>query len=183
LLTRPSSCGYPPKFPKRPFFYAIRKEPVALVITLKNGEKIGTFWADSPISSSFPAAEDLFVKVAYGVDDSGNFIGRFPNPIGLLISRDDIVKITAFNAKVIADASNAAFEADQESIAAAVSSTLTDKKDETIDTGANALRVSALQEGHRGTSKPAPEIPIAKPVAKPSAAAAASDSDKNNKNE
>jgi hypothetical protein len=158
------------------FFYAIRKELVALVITMKDGKKIGTFWADSPISSSFPAEEDLFVKVAYDVDDNGNFIARSPNPIGLLISRDDIVTITAFDAKVIAAASNAATQTAQDSAAAIVGSTVTDKKDEKIDTSPDALRISALQEGHRGTSKPAPAIPLAKPAAKPS-----SDSEAKNK--
>jgi hypothetical protein len=153
------------------FFYAIRKEPVALLITLKDGKKIGAFWADSPIASSFPAGEDLLIKVPVKVDDDGNFIERDPNAIGLLISRDDIVTIAAFDAKAIAAASNAASQADPGSNFEAVRSTVTDKNDDAIDTSSNAIRISALQEGHRGTSKPAPSIPLAKPVAKPAGAA------------
>jgi hypothetical protein len=154
------------------FFYAIRKEPVALLITLKDGKKIGAFWAESPIASSFPAGEDLLIKVPIKIDDDGNFIERDPNAIGLLISRDDIVTIAAFDAKAVAAAANAASQINLASNVEAARGTVTDKNDEAIDTGANAIRISALQEGHRGTSKQAPKIPLAKPTAKSSGAGA-----------
>jgi hypothetical protein len=48
------------------FYNRFRKTPVALVITLSNGRKVGGFWAEDPIASSFPADEDVFLPAGRG---------------------------------------------------------------------------------------------------------------------
>jgi hypothetical protein len=90
------------------FFHRIGKEPVGLVITLKDGRKVGGFWAEKPVASSYPADQDLLIPVPVTIDESGRFLERVAASRGLLISRDDILTIEAFDADAIAAASNAA---------------------------------------------------------------------------
>jgi hypothetical protein len=94
------------------FFHRIRNEPVALVVTLKDGRKIGGFWAEKPVASSYPADEDLLIPVPVNVDAEGRFLTGIVHSRGLLISRDDILTIEAFDANAVAEASNAATASD-----------------------------------------------------------------------
>lgn len=85
------------------FYNRFKKTPVALVITLSNGRKVGGFWAEDPIASSFPADEDIFLPAVVEVhQDSGIFVKRNPIALGLLVKRADIVTIEAFDAAQMA---------------------------------------------------------------------------------
>jgi hypothetical protein len=85
------------------FYNRFRKTPVALVVTLSNGRKVGGFWAEDPIASSFPADEDLFLPAVVDVDqESGVFVKRNPIALGLLVKRADVMTIEAFDAAAMA---------------------------------------------------------------------------------
>jgi hypothetical protein len=56
------------------FFHRIGKDPVALVITLKDGRRVGGFWAEKPVASSYPADQDLLIPVPVKIDESGRFV-------------------------------------------------------------------------------------------------------------
>lgn len=91
------------------FYNRFRKTPVALVITLSNGRKVGGFWAEDPIASSFPADEDIFLPAVVEVDqESGMFVKRNPIALGLLVNRADILTIEAFDATKMAELAAAA---------------------------------------------------------------------------
>jgi hypothetical protein len=90
------------------FFRRIQNQRVALVATLKDGRKVGGFWAENPLASSYPADEDLLIPVPVSIDAEGLFVERIADSMGLLISRDDILTIEAFDADAVAAASNAA---------------------------------------------------------------------------
>ena len=90
------------------FFHRIGKVPVALVITLKDGRRVGGFWAEKPFASSYPADQDLLIPVPVKIDESGRFVERVADSKGLLISRDDILTVEALDAEATAKASNAA---------------------------------------------------------------------------
>lgn len=73
-------------------------ESVALVIKLSNGDRVGGFWAEGPFASSFPRDEDLYIPAPVLIDqESGRFIERVSNSRGLLLKRDDIMSIEAFD--------------------------------------------------------------------------------------
>ena len=85
------------------FYNRFKKTPVALVITLSNGRKVGGFWAEDPIASSFPADEDVFLPAVVEVDqESGMFLKRNPIALGLLVKRADILTVEAFDAAEMA---------------------------------------------------------------------------------
>lgn len=86
------------------FYNRFRKTPVALVLTLSNGRRVGGFWAEDPIASSYPADEDIFLPAVVEVDqETGTFVKRNPIALGLLVKRADILMIEAFDALAMAE--------------------------------------------------------------------------------
>jgi hypothetical protein len=94
LSTMPKAWDY--------FFTELSKkgEPVAIVLMLSDGRRIGGFWAETPFASSFPADEDLLITVPCEIDQStGEILKRIAGAKGLLVKRADIVTIEAFDAQ------------------------------------------------------------------------------------
>jgi hypothetical protein len=86
------------------FFNRMAGTPMAIVLTLSDGRKIGGYWAENPVASSFPADEDLLITVPVTVDQkNGNFLKRVEGAKGLLIKRDDILTLEAFDAEMMAE--------------------------------------------------------------------------------
>ncbi len=82
------------------FFHRIRNEPVAVILTLSDGRRIGGFWAEDPLASSYPADEDLLITVPCLIDqETGLILKRIGGAKGLLVKRDDVVTIEAFDAQ------------------------------------------------------------------------------------
>jgi len=82
------------------FFHRIRNEPVALILTLSDGRRIGGFWAEDPLASSYPADEDLLITVPCLINqETGLILQRIGGSKGLLVKRDDVVTIEAFDAQ------------------------------------------------------------------------------------
>jgi hypothetical protein len=87
------------------FFDRIKGRSLALVLTLSDGRKIGGFWDEDPFASSFPCDEDLLITLPAIVDqDTGIFVQRAIAHEGLLVRREDIITIEAFNAAEMAAA-------------------------------------------------------------------------------
>ncbi len=84
------------------FFKRIGNKPYGLVVTLKDGQTVGGFWAEKPFASSYPAVEDLFIPAPVHIDGDGNFLERIEGAKGLLIARGDILMITAVDPNVAA---------------------------------------------------------------------------------
>lgn len=75
-------------------------EPVAIIVTLSDGRRIGGFWAEDPFASSYPADEDLLITVPCTIDQTtGQILQRITGAKGLLVKRADIVTIEIFNAQ------------------------------------------------------------------------------------
>jgi hypothetical protein len=94
LSTMPKAWDY--------FFTDLAKkgEPVAIVLMLSDGRRIGGFWAETPFASSFPADEDLLITVPCEIDQkTGQILKRIAGAKGLLVKRADIVTIEAFDAE------------------------------------------------------------------------------------
>ncbi len=93
LSTMPKAWDY--------FFTELTKtgEPVAIVLMLSDGRRIGGFWAETPFASSFPADEDLLITVPCEIDQqTGQILKRIAGAKGLLVKRADVVTIEAFDA-------------------------------------------------------------------------------------
>jgi hypothetical protein len=81
------------------FFDRIKGRPVALVLTLSDGRKIGGFWDEDPFASSYPHDEDLLITIPAIIDQqTGRFSRCASAHQGLLVKRDDIITIEAFDA-------------------------------------------------------------------------------------
>lgn len=85
------------------FFNRVNGHPVALVLTLSDGRKIGGFWDEEPFASSYPHDEDLLITIPAIIDqESGRFLRCADAHKGLLVKRDDIITIEAFDASEMA---------------------------------------------------------------------------------
>jgi hypothetical protein len=75
---------------------------VGLVVTLSDGRKVGGFWSEAPFASSFPNDEDLLISVPITIDQtSGQFRERATSSRGVLLKRDDIIMIEAFDGAAV----------------------------------------------------------------------------------
>jgi len=89
------------------FFFGLRGRTAALVFTLKDGRKVGGFWAEEPMASSYPADEDVLITAVVKVDENGRFLNRITGATGMLIARSDILTIESYDAAAVAAESNA----------------------------------------------------------------------------
>src|ERR1700680_479654 len=73
---------------------AEKKEPVAIVLTLKDGSKVGGVWDKDAFVSTYPADGDLLIAVPCTLDpQTGQIAQRIAGSQGLLVKRDDILAL------------------------------------------------------------------------------------------
>ncbi len=82
--------------PKAWDYHFGKEEPYWVLITLKDGKKIGGFLGTHSFASSFPAEEDLYIEELWVIDEEGKFKERIENSGGCLIRRNDINFIEFF---------------------------------------------------------------------------------------
>lgn len=73
-----------------------KEEPYWILITLKDGNKIGGFFGTHSFASSFPAEEDLYIEELWEIDEEGRFEQPIENSGGCLVRRNDINFIEFF---------------------------------------------------------------------------------------
>ena len=73
-----------------------KEEPFWILITLKDGTKIGGFFGADSFASSYPAEEDLYIQELWIIDEKDKFVQPFQGSGGCLIRRNEIDFIEFF---------------------------------------------------------------------------------------
>lgn len=73
-----------------------RKEPLWILVHLKNGHLIGGLYAENSFASSFPNPQDLYLEEIWKVDANGRFIEKIERTRGLLIKDEEIEYLEFF---------------------------------------------------------------------------------------
>jgi hypothetical protein len=73
-----------------------RRDECFVLLTLKDGKKIGGFFGEGGYASSFPNDGDLYLSAVYRITDDGEFAGPVPDTNGLLIRKDEYSFIEFF---------------------------------------------------------------------------------------
>jgi hypothetical protein len=82
----------------RPWDYLFSKrKPYWIIVTLKDGKKIGGRYDSRSFASSAPASEQLYLEECWAVNDDGGFERRREQSAGILILATDIVTVELFN--------------------------------------------------------------------------------------
>jgi len=76
--------------PKSWDYHFGKEEPCWILLTLKDGTKIGGFFGSDSFASSFPAEEDLYIEELWEIDEKGKFKQPVQNSGGCLIRRNEI---------------------------------------------------------------------------------------------
>jgi Family of unknown function (DUF6338) len=76
--------------------YFDRREECFLLITLRNGDRVGGFFGPGSYASSFPNDGDIYMSAVYKLDRQGNFLEAIPDTKGLLIRKDEYSLIEFF---------------------------------------------------------------------------------------
>jgi hypothetical protein len=73
-----------------------KEEPCWILMTLKDGTKIGGFFGSDSFASSFPAEEDLYIEELWEIDEEGKFQQPVQGSGGCLVKRNEINFIEFF---------------------------------------------------------------------------------------
>ncbi|MDY0972598.1 DUF6338 family protein [Siccibacter turicensis] len=77
------------------YFFGLKK-PAWVIVTLKNGTKIGGKYAENSFSSSAPHPEQLYLEETWVIDSDGGFEHARQNSMGVLILSSEIENIEFF---------------------------------------------------------------------------------------
>jgi len=79
---------------KKPWDFIFgKKEAFWIIVTLKNGTKIGGKYDSKSFASSFPAEEQIYLEEVWRLDESGKFVNAISGSKGILISGGNILAI------------------------------------------------------------------------------------------
>ncbi len=79
---------------KKPWDYIFgKKEPYWIIITLKDGRKIGGKYDNKSFSSSYPAEEQIYLEEVWQLNEDGKFLNAIDGSKGILMSGSDILAI------------------------------------------------------------------------------------------
>jgi hypothetical protein len=73
------------------------QEPVQIVLTLKDGKRVGGLWQDPSYASGYPADEQIFFSEVYSVDETGALIARIPHHRGILVDKTIVDYVEFFD--------------------------------------------------------------------------------------
>ena len=68
-----------------------------ILVTLKDGTKFGGLWSQNSFASSYPAEEDLYLEVLYGLEDNGSFGDPVPLSKGAVLKGSEIQSLELFD--------------------------------------------------------------------------------------
>lgn len=98
LLLRVSSCKCIAKYIihpiKKPWDYMFgKKEPFWIIVTLKDGRRIGGKYDSNSFASSYPAEEQIFIEEVWELDEKGAFKKAIESSKGILIWGRDVLAL------------------------------------------------------------------------------------------
>lgn len=70
--------------------------PTWIVVTLKNGRKVGGWFGEKSFASGDPNAPELYIEEAYHINDDGGFDAPFNQTQGILITESEISTINFY---------------------------------------------------------------------------------------
>jgi hypothetical protein len=74
------------------FFSRVAKgKEIGVILTLRDGARIGGVYRPPAFASSFPANEQLFLAETWLIDDGGGFERQIKDSAGMMIDKDDIL--------------------------------------------------------------------------------------------
>jgi hypothetical protein len=74
---------------KRPWdFFFSKKEEAWVIVTLKNGRKIGGIYSGNSFASSFPLPEQIYLEKIWKLNKAGEFIEPIERSKGVIIIKD-----------------------------------------------------------------------------------------------
>lgn len=83
---------------KRPWDYIFNgKSEYWVIITFKDGEKIGGIYGQQSSSSSYPRKEQIYLEKTWVLGEDGTFVHEAPESRGVIILSDEIVSIELFS--------------------------------------------------------------------------------------
>ena len=71
--------------------------PYFLRARLKGGDRIGGFFGDGSVASSYPEAQDVYLEEAWRLAEDGSFLRPLPNSRGLLLRHENVELIELFD--------------------------------------------------------------------------------------
>jgi len=87
-------------FPTGWDFFFHQRVPCFVLITLKDGRKIGGFFDPRSYAGSFPNHGDIYVRHVYKVDVNGEFAGPVKGSLGFWIRKDEYSLIEFFEVPI-----------------------------------------------------------------------------------
>jgi hypothetical protein len=85
---------------KRPWdWFFGKKESVWVIVTLKDGRKIGGIYGGSSYVSSYPLPEQIYLEVIWKLDEYGSFLSPVEQTKGVIILGGDISTIEFFKGR------------------------------------------------------------------------------------
>lgn len=74
-----------------------RKEPLAMIVTLKDGRKVGGAFINSGFASLYPYSRDLLLGEVWRLGADGRFVERIAGSRGLYVEKSDILTLEMFS--------------------------------------------------------------------------------------
>jgi hypothetical protein len=82
---------------QKPWDYVFgKRKPYWVIVTLKNGKRIGGRFDSSSFASSSPAIEQIYLEKSWILNNEGGFERQKTNTAGVLIMASDIMTIEFF---------------------------------------------------------------------------------------
>lgn len=82
---------------KRPWdWFFNKRESCWVIITLKDGRKIGGVFSNKSYASSFPLPEQIYLEVIWNLDQDGRFVSPVERSKGVIILNDGISTVEFF---------------------------------------------------------------------------------------
>ncbi len=77
-------------------FFFDRREPVFVLVQLKNGSMLGGYYGFRSYATSFPTEGDIYLETVYEVDEAGTFKEPIEDSNGAIIRKDQYELIEFF---------------------------------------------------------------------------------------
>jgi hypothetical protein len=93
LLTGTLQIPYPTSWD----YFFDKREPVFILIHLKNGKMVGGYFGTDSYATSFPNEGDIYLQTVYKINNDGTFGNPINDSKGLLIRKEEYIYIELFN--------------------------------------------------------------------------------------
>ncbi len=74
-------------------FRRIGEQAQFVRVTLKSGQRVAGFFGGQSYAGNFPGPRDIFIELAYRMDDAGNLLEPLPGNRGVYVVQDEIAVV------------------------------------------------------------------------------------------